>query len=159
MIPAQTQDGGVEYETLSYFLGRCYYAHLDLVRVLLSETGLDEDLRPGMGHVLFALYERDDRTISDICSSLSLSKSTMTGVVARMISAGLITASPDPHDRRAKRLRLTDEGRALEPKCRQVVQSLEGVLCKGLTDHEQLELRRLLSHALQNMRDTPGVER
>ena len=42
---------------LIWDLGRAYYAYVGLAERVLVEAGLDHVIRPGMGHVLFALYE------------------------------------------------------------------------------------------------------
>ena len=43
-------------EEAYFFISRAFYAYVGYLERLLEELGLDEHLRPGMGHVLFALF-------------------------------------------------------------------------------------------------------
>ena len=51
---------------MSFYLGRAYYAYVGLLERVLANHDLDGHLRPGMGHVLFALFEQDDCIIRDL---------------------------------------------------------------------------------------------
>ena len=68
--------------------------------------------------VLHALWEEDSRTIGGIAARLSLEPSTITPLVKRLGSAGLVLRGRDPADERNVRVALTDRGRALEAESR-----------------------------------------
>ena len=53
---------------LIWYLGRAYYTYVGLLERVLAELGLDRHLRPGMGHILFTLFERDDLSIKEIAA-------------------------------------------------------------------------------------------
>jgi DNA-binding MarR family transcriptional regulator len=73
---------------------------------------------------LFALYEQDQVSIKDLAERSQLACSTLTGVLQRMESAGLITRSRDTVDGRSVKVTLTKLGRKLESKCREVAQRM-----------------------------------
>jgi MarR family transcriptional regulator, organic hydroperoxide resistance regulator len=50
----------------------------------------------------------------DLAATLVLHPSTLTGVLARLATAGLVARTPDPGDRRRVRLTLTARGRAVD---------------------------------------------
>lgn len=70
--------------------------------------------------VMVTLWERDDRTVGEIGEQLFLESNTLTPLLKRMETAGLVSRSRDPADERQVRLRLTAEGKALLDKAKQV---------------------------------------
>ncbi len=70
--------------TIIWDLGRAYFAYVGLLERVLVEQKLDHVLRPGMGVVLFALYEKDRVSIKELAESSQLACSTLTGVLQRM---------------------------------------------------------------------------
>jgi len=141
-----------DLEDLSFYLGRCYYAYLDVLQAKLAETGLDEHLRPGMGNILFALFEHDGRSIGEISSRLGIAPSTMTGVVREAIRLGVVRTLPDPDDGRSKRLWLEPKARALEPRCRKLSRELNAILRGDMSAAETQRLRRQLALMLARLR-------
>ncbi len=140
-----------ELEQISFYLGRAYYTYVGLLERVLVEMGLDQHIRPGMGNVLFALFEQDDRTISEVGQRLQLSRSTMTGMVAGIEKAGLITTRRDPVDGRAVRLKLTPLARSLEQRCREVPDRIEKVLCRRCDAEKQMILKEVLATMIESM--------
>ncbi|MDZ4686199.1 MAG: MarR family transcriptional regulator [Planctomycetaceae bacterium] len=141
----------VELDQAVFFLGRAFYSYIGVLDRILVEAGLDGHVRPGMGNVLFALFERDDQTISEVAARLRLSKSTMTDMVARIRKSGLITAKRDPADGRAIRLRLTPLARSLEPRCRKAARRMDDIACRRFNDEERNVLRDLLGRMIESM--------
>lgn len=112
---------------INWDLGRAYFAYVGLAERILVENKLDDVIQPGMGHVLFALYEEDDRTIKDIAARSQLAGATLTGLLTRMEKAGLIVRSRDLNDARLVRVRLTPTARKLEAKCHAMVRQITEV--------------------------------
>jgi DNA-binding MarR family transcriptional regulator len=140
-----------ELNQIGFLLGRAYYSYIRLLEQALDETGLGEHCKPGMGSLLLALFREDDRTIGDIGRELGLARSTMTGMVARMRKAGLITEHRDAHDGRAVRIRLTPLARSLEERCHNLAQRIEALLCQGLDAQQQRRLRHALGVVTRNI--------
>ncbi len=63
---AREKDEVRELDELIWDLGRAYYAYVGLLERVLVEQRLNDILQPGMGLVLFALYEQDGRTIKSL---------------------------------------------------------------------------------------------
>jgi len=135
-----------------FLLGRAYYAYIGRLESVLAETGLDEQVRPGMGHILFALFEQDGRSIKEIASRTQLSCSTLTDMLARMERGGLIERSRDDEDGRVVRVRLTPLGRSIEPRCRLVVQKLGDLLQAGMGAAGVVRAKRSLQGLIETMR-------
>ena len=63
--------------------------------------------------VMLALWERSPRTVRDIGETLRLEPATLSPLLKRLQSAGLLTRNRNVHDERALDVELTTEGRAL----------------------------------------------
>jgi DNA-binding MarR family transcriptional regulator len=74
--------------------------------------------RRGMGRVhhriLYMCRRNLDLTIGEVLAILGVSKQALHRPLGDLVRAGLIVAETDAVDRRARRLRLTPKGRALE---------------------------------------------
>lgn len=149
---AAQANGDDALEQLVWYIGRAYYSYVGLLELVLAETGLDKYVRPGMGHILFALFERDQRSIKEIAARVQLSSSTMTGLLTRMEQSGLIKRRRDHKDGRIVRIHLTALGRSLEPRCRLVVRELSDLLHAGMGEKAVRDAKRLLRKMTQTMR-------
>jgi len=67
--------------------------------------------------VLHALWEQDGRTVGAIAERLGLESSTITPLVKRLESAGLVTRARNPDDERQVQVRLTPRGREIRDEC------------------------------------------
>ena len=70
--------------------------------------------------VMLALWERDGRSISDLGGALALEPATVTPLLKRLQSAGLLERARSDEDERVVRVTLTDAGRALRRQAEQV---------------------------------------
>lgn len=82
---------------------------------------------------------------------------TLTRIVDRMEEAGWIERMPDPDDRRARRLHLTDKSRGIVSKLRSRVEGLVEDMVTGLSPDERAELIRLLHAVAANLAAGRGV--
>jgi DNA-binding MarR family transcriptional regulator len=64
--------------------------------------------------VLSALWQQDGRTVGQLGAALFLESNTLTPLLKRMETAGLIGRTRDARDERQVRITLTDRGRALQ---------------------------------------------
>lgn len=139
-------------DSISFFIGRAYYNYVGLLERGLAESGLDKHVSPGMGHVLFALFDEDGRIIKDLAAQVKLSYSTMTGLLARMERAGLIECRKDPDDGRAIRVKLTPLARSIEARCFNLLKEVNGVMEADMNADEIRTLKELLSRMIETMR-------
>lgn len=139
-------------DSTTFMIGRAYYNYVLLLEDLLLELGLERHISPGMGNILFALYEQDDRIIRDLAARVRLSSSTMTAILERMHKAGLIERRRDDGDGRAVRVRLTPLAHSIAPKCWKVVERLNEVIHAGMTPREIEQLKFGLERMVENLR-------
>ena len=100
------------------------------------------DITPIQHGVLKCLWEKDLHNPKEIAEQLGIENSTISGILDRMETKGLIVRNIDVNDRRFIRIDLTDQGRAIETDVDSVVDN-EKVL-KNFTEEEIKEFKRLL---------------
>ena len=96
--------------------------------------------------VMLVLWETDDQAVTALGERLSLDSGTLTPLLKRLESKGLVHRARDRSDERRVRVRLSTEGAALRVRARSVPPAMRCLM--GGTDHEFTRLREAL-HALQ----------
>jgi DNA-binding MarR family transcriptional regulator len=66
--------------------------------------------------VMAVLWEKDDQPVGEIGEKLLLESSTLTPLLKRLETAGMVRRTRDRDDERVVRIRLTPEGAALKQK-------------------------------------------
>ena len=96
---------------------------------------------------MVVLWERDDRTVSELGDKLHLDSGTLTPLLKRLEAAGLVQRERDTEDERQVRIRLTKAGQALKEKARAIP---EAILCAAGRPRPEL---RGLNEQLLRLRD------
>ncbi|SES37752.1 DNA-binding transcriptional regulator, MarR family [Lentzea xinjiangensis] len=107
--------------------------HRGLASSLLADLGLF----PGQELILMQLRDRDGRSQKQLVDALKLDHSTIAKSVRRLENAGLVTRAADEADARVKVVSLTETGRALQERIRNVWTELENTSNRGLTEQER----------------------
>ena len=94
----------------------------------------------------------------DLEKRFHLTHPTVSGVLQRLEAKDFVVLEPDRDDRRCKRIRLTDRARCCDAAVGQAFETLERVMCSGMSSEEQQTLRRLLDLAADNLRTTQELE-
>jgi DNA-binding MarR family transcriptional regulator len=137
---------------LVFALSRAYYAYSGRLEIVLAELELDEHVRPGMGHVLFALFEEDDVIIKNLVARTRLAPSSLGRLVLQMEQRGLIVRRKCDLDGRAVRVQLTSLARSLEGRCREALKRLKKTVEAGFEPHELEAARKALEQMIDNLR-------
>ena len=95
---------------ISFLLGKAYQQVNQDARQRLAPYGVT----PVQYALLKLLWQHDGQSGVALGDRLRLDSATVTGLLDRLGRAGLIERRPDPHDRRANLIYLTDLGRSLE---------------------------------------------
>ena len=103
-------------------------------------------------NVLMSLYHKEHCSVSDVGSQLGISNAAASQLVHGLVRQGYIERSEDPHDRRAKRLKLSPQGRALIEKGIAMRSRWLQELAEALTPEQTrhiIEALKLLTQAAQ----------
>ena len=101
-------------ECISFLAGKAAQTVSRLARERLAPFGVT----PVQYAVLQVLWEQDGQSGAEIGARLVLDSATITGVLDRLESLGLIERTADRADRRVQRIRLTAAGRLRRSRCR-----------------------------------------
>ena len=105
-----------------------------------------------------SLHENEAMYPKDIEKRFHLTHPTVSGVLQRLEAKNFIVIEPDRADRRCKRIRLTDRARRCDEAVRHAFETLERLMCSGMSEEEQQTLLRLLDLASANLRTTQETE-
>ncbi len=95
---------------------------------------------------MLALWERSPRTVGELASALALEPATLSPLLKRLESAGLVTRARSTTDERALDVELTPAGRALRAQAETVPPRVAAML--DLSLEELGELREILHRTI-----------
>jgi DNA-binding MarR family transcriptional regulator len=93
-------------------------------------------ITPPQWTVLAQLMERDGQSLSGLGNRALFDGPTMTGIVDRLESSGLVQRRRDSSDRRVINLYLTEQGRNLMSRLPPVGQMIDEEILRGLSREE-----------------------
>jgi len=100
--------------------------------------------------VMLLLWEKDNRSVSELGVPLFLDSGTLSPLLKRLRAAGYVTRSADPADERVTRIALTPQGAALKKKAAGIP---AGMLCAtGLESAHLMALRDQIKRLGQSLR-------
>jgi len=134
---------GVDPSSVEAF--RAYKRSMMLHRRLMMASFAGEEMHPAQAGCLQALSHHDGMSQSDLAEMLHVSRPTVTTMLQRMESAGVIERRDDASDSRVTRVYLTSEGRRLDEHTRTVLADMLNVSLGQLTAEDRGELTRLLN--------------
>ena len=100
--------------------------------------------------VLKFLWAQEGRSQVELQEVLGLDGATVTGLIQRMSSQGLVQRQPDSTDRRVQRVFLTERGRALEQIAARFEDEVNASAMRDFSGDERAFFLRLLQRALHN---------
>ena len=119
------------------------------VAVFLSEVGeAGFDLTPVQYAALAAIKINAGIDQVTLAGLIAYDRTTITGVVDRLVQKGLLVRRASKHDRRARELQITEEGDRTLKRITPAVESAQRTILRGLTDKESEQLMRLLRKAI-----------
>jgi DNA-binding MarR family transcriptional regulator len=86
--------------------------------------------------------------LQDIAAQLGLTAPTVSVGVRRLVKAGWLERKPDPEDKRARRIYLTEKGEGMQERVRQHRHEAIRRFLVGLNQQEQEQLLGLMEKAI-----------
>lgn len=123
-----------------------YSANLALHKVYRKLLG-ELDLTYPQYLVMLVLWQRDDVIVSEIGEKLFLDSATLTPLLKRLETAGLLVRNRAKSDERQVIITLTDAGKALKEKAKSIP---EAIMCATECDIEEMSA---LKGQLESLRE------
>ena len=99
--------------------------------------------------VMMVLWEADGITVKSIAQQLHLDSPTITPLLKRLESAGLVSRQRNANDERVVNIFLTDAGRNIQAR---VAEMQKGVACQtGMQETQFIELRSTLHELIDTI--------
>lgn len=119
---------------------------------ILSEKNIDA-FNGAQGNILYVLWQHDNLTLREISEQTGLAATTLTSMIDRMESIGLVIRVSDKKDRRKTRLLLTDQARGLESEYNEVSEQMSRLFYRGFTEDEIKQFENYLERVLCNLKE------
>ena len=107
--------------------------------------------------VFLVLWEKDGRPVGEIGEKLLLDNGTLSPLLKKMEQAGYVRRERSREDERVVVITLTEAGRALQEKAKDVPAKVAG--CIDLPPEKAQALYGLLYELLENQKNKEGAER
>lgn len=125
--------------------------HRQFGRVLQQRIG-DLGLTLGTWYFLRALWEEDGLSQRELSQRIGTMEPTTVSALNAMERLDLVRRERDPHDKRRRRVFLTDHGRSLKRDALGLLVELDGQALDGFSEPEVAQLHLLLDGVLENLR-------
>ncbi|MCA1729123.1 MAG: MarR family transcriptional regulator [Actinobacteria bacterium] len=122
---------------------------------VVSGTDFD-DLRPSHGNAMEQLELEDGLRLTDLAARAGITAQSMGELVDDLEAKGYLERRPDPDDRRAKRIYLTDRGRKNARVGKRATADVENYLAELLGQQRYHLLRRALEDIIAAEADDDG---
>ncbi len=111
------------------------------------------DLTPVQFAALSTLQQNAGIDQATLAGLIAYDRTTIGGVVDRLVQKGLVERSISDRDRRARQLRITGDGAGVLAAMRPVVEAAQGKILQGLSADESEQLLRLMRKAIDAVND------
>ncbi|KOG89812.1 MarR family winged helix-turn-helix transcriptional regulator [Streptomyces varsoviensis] len=118
-----------------------------LVQSVIEEACAEHGTSAGQARLLGVLEGRSP-AMTELAALLGVERASVTGLVDRAERRGLVRRTPNPGDRRASHVHLTDQGRQTEAAFRASVARRIESLTAGLPSADRSHLARLATRVL-----------
>lgn len=122
---------------------------------LLKESGVDV-FNGAQGRILYVLWEHGQLTITEIGRLTSLAKTTLTSMLDRMETGGLIERIPDKKNRRQIFISVTEKAREYREKYDWISDRMSEIFYEDFTDTEITDFENQLRRIIKNL-ENKGV--
>lgn len=120
---------------------------------ILSKAASKHNLTALQLLVLRVLHEVPEIRLSELAEKLNVGNSTMSGIVDRMVKAGILERKRTEADRRAMTMKLTEKGKALWCETDATRMNMMRPLL-SMTEQDHCELSRLQNEVLRLLKQS-----
>lgn len=119
---------------------------------ILSEKNIDAFNGP-QGRILYVLWQKDGIPISELSRETGLAMTTLTSMLDRMETSGMVRRDRGDTDRRKILIYLTESAKMLKDDCDEVTKEIGNIYYKGFTEEEIRQFEAYLRRILANVEE------
>lgn len=127
-------------KSIGFLLAKAYQRAWAIMREEIEPY----DLTPPQFALLAFLWQQDGLTQVELSEKGQIDRSTLGGLIDRLERNGLLERRQHPQDRRAYKIYLTEQGKAMESTLSACAERSLKRITSGLNENEVNELRRTL---------------
>ena len=128
---------------LNYAFIQACKAHRARTAALLA----DVNVHVGQEMILVALWQEDGVAMSQLADRLEVQPPTVSRMVQRMESSGLVERRASEDDQRVSLVFVTEKGRAIRSDIERVWRTVESEMTEGWSDEETQIFHRMIDQA------------
>jgi len=125
---------------------------------LLTALG-DTPLSMGQPKILEYLLEHDGSSQKEIAAGCYIEQPTLTALLGRMESGGLVERRTKDRDRRTLSVYLTDVGRKYGNRVTEEFARIDEAAFEGLPDEDRVMIEKNICQIYENLKKKRGIER
>lgn len=118
-----------------HLIRRLHQTSTQIFQLRTKEAGFQ--MTPVQFAAMCAIREKPEIDQATIAALIAYDRATIGGVIDRLEQKGWVSRSPSKRDRRAKEVRLTEEGERILREAEPVVKALQGEVLDGLSAEER----------------------
>lgn len=122
---------------------------------ILSERDIDA-FNGAQGRILYVLWQEDGVPVSELSRETGLAMTSLTSMLDRMETSGLIRRDRAKNDRRKILIFLTEEAKGLQKDYDEVTEEMNSIFYAGFSEAEAEQLEEYLRRILSNVEGRPG---
>ncbi len=144
----RAREGGFLIAKIHHLSGRIFDR-------LLKERGITA-INAAQGRILFALWQRDGMSITELAAKTSLEKSTLSAMLERLVRAGHLARAASGEDGRKTIITRTKKDRAMQQAYEEVSRDMTALFYRGFSEKEIGEFEGYLARILETLRTHRG---
>jgi len=107
--------------------------------------------------VNIARYGDDGIAQTELARLMSVGKVSLGGLIDRMEANGILERLPDPSDRRAKKVFITEKGEELLQRLQEVAEKINKQIMRGISSEQNKMLDNMLKTMKRNLLQMDGA--
>jgi MarR family transcriptional regulator, organic hydroperoxide resistance regulator len=140
----RVREGGFLIAKIHHLAGRIFDR-------LLREHGITA-INAAQGRILFALWQHDAMSITELAAKTSLEKSTLSAMLERLVRAGHLVRSASKEDGRKIIIARTNKDRAMQKVYEAISGEMTSLFYRGFSAEEIGEFEGYLARILETLR-------
>lgn len=146
-------DGENHHDNTAHLIG---LANREIVRFLIFQLESHQlhGIVPSHGDILAGLMRQEPLSMTDLANSIGRDRSTVTTLVRKLTSLGLVRLETNPDDSRSRLVYLTEQGRGLRESFFSISTLLAETLWAGINREDRTNFERIIKLIVNNMKST-----